>query len=121
MAAAKYNLVIEQGTTFNRVITWVDPNGVPINITGAVVKFQFRHKVTDTAPFFSFDSSALTAGQSIGALNSTGVINFTLDDDITATFTFSGAVLWDMLVERPGDIVDRLLEGEVVLRPAVTR
>lgn len=117
MAAAKYDIVVEQAATFNRVITWLDSAGAPINLTGARVQFQWR--APDGPPLVDFDSGALTTGLTITALNATGVINFTVSKDITAALSF-GSGAWDLFVTLAGGVRERLLYGNVKFVRAVT-
>lgn len=118
--AARYDLKIEQGATFTRTILWRDSTGAPVNLTGYIVRFQFKASAGASASLLSFDSSALTTGQTLAALDTTGTITFTLADELTAAFAFSTAA-WDLLVESPGGQRFRLAQGAVVVSPSVTR
>lgn len=119
MAAARYDIAVEQGATFNRVITWLDPAGAPISLTGARVEFQWR--APDGPPLVNFDSAALTAGLTLGhALDATGVINFSVSNTLTAALSF-GSGAWDLFVTLAGGERERLLYGNVKLLRSVTR
>ena len=58
MTAAKYDIQIEQGATFRRVLRWEQSDGTPVDLTGATAKMQAwdrDHKLssstsTPTAP-----------------------------------------------------------------------
>jgi len=112
-----YNLVVDQDSTFRLNITWTNPDSTPINLTGARVLLQIR--TVQERLLVSFDSASLTSGQHLGALNSTGVINITLDDEVTKTLPAEPAV-WDILVDLAG-VRDKLLFGNVSIRSTVTR
>lgn len=114
----RYDLVVIQGATLSRSITWTDPVGVPVNLTGGRVEFQWRTPIG--APVVDFDSSALTAGLTLDVpLGASGVIAFSVSKDITAQLSFPKAV-WDLFVTLPTRR-KRLLFGSVLLVRAVTR
>lgn len=118
--AAKHNIVIEQGATFPLYVTWNDPDGSPIDLTGARVRLQVRQTPASTAKLVDFDSAALVAGQTIGPLNTTGVISIKLSAALTAPLTFTLAE-WDLVITLAGGEVTRLLEGKASVSPSVTR
>lgn len=120
MSAASYDLAIEQGADFPLRITWEDAAGVPINLTGYRIRLQFRAQLTDTVKLLDFDSSALSAGMTIGTLNSTGIIAINLSSAITSAFTFTKAA-YDLTATSAGGTVTRLIEGAARLDKAVTR
>jgi hypothetical protein len=120
VAAAKYNLEIEQGATLRRVITYTDPDGALIDLTGSRVLWQIRDNPDAPVAILSFDSDNLTTGQSCGPLDATGTIDFSVSDEITSVLDFSLAQ-WDLVVESAGGERDRLLEGKATLDRGVTR
>ena len=114
MAAAQYDLVIEQGTTFARTVT-VKENGGVKNLTGYVARAQIRR---------SHDSTAIL--QTI-AVTITDAINGTVTLGITAALTAAlspdQSAVWDMEIDDQAGtpVVTRVLEGRVEIRPEVTR
>lgn len=120
MAAATHNLVIEQGSTFNLNITWQDANDALVNLTGYVIRMQIRETVDADTTLVDFDSADLTAGQTIGTLDATGVIDVTLSDEVTAALDFVNGV-YDLVAESSGGVVSRVVEGRVTFIKAVTR
>jgi len=118
--AAQYDLIVEQGATLPLNITWKAPNGTPINLTGFRVRAQIRETAESDSILLSFDSAALTAGMTIGALNSSGVIDITIAPSVTSTLSF-GVAAWDLIVISPGGVVDRLVQGTATLIKTVTR
>lgn len=120
MPAAKHNIVIEQGATFPLYITWKDPQGVPIDLTGYRIRMQIRQSPSAAGTLVSFDSGALVTGQTIGALDGSGVIDIRLAPSITSLLTFTSAE-WDLTAESAGGVVSRLLEGKASVSLAVTR
>lgn len=121
MAAATHNLVIEQGSTFNLNITWQDPEGSPVDLTGYSIRMQAREDFDSPDPIIDFDSDNLSAGQTIGTLDATGVIDITLADEITAALDFDTKVLYDVVAESAGGEVYRVVQGKITLKKGVTR
>lgn len=120
MAAAKYDLVIEQGATLRRVIRYRDSTGADVDLTGARVRFQVRQNADSADTFLDFDSDNLQDGMTIGTLDDSGTIDFTVSGDLTALLDFTLA-RWDLLVITAGGETDRVLEGKASLDRAVTR
>lgn len=120
MAAAKYDLVIEQGATLRRVIVWRDSAGAPIDLTGARVLFQVRANVAASTALIDFDSATLASGMTIGPLDDTGTIDFSVSDELTLALNFQTAA-WDLFVESAGGEREKVLEGSVKLLRSVTR
>src|SRR5258706_6755804 len=120
MAAVQYDLHIDRGSTARTSIQWLSPDGTPINLTGYRVLFQFRKYAQAVAALVSFDSAALTAGQTIGTLSPTGTVDFSLSDELTELIP-EGIHVWDILVESPTGVRDKLAYGLVYVSPDVTR
>lgn len=117
---ARYDLSVDQGSTLRFQATWTNPDGSPVNITGYRVLFQIRLEPGSTATLLSFDSAALTAGQTIAPLGPTGLIDITVSDEITAALV-AGVRVWDLLVESPAGVRDKLIFGRAIIRSTVTR
>jgi len=115
-----YGLSLDQGSTFRTQITWTNPDGTPINLTGYRVLFQLRPTADTVLAAFTFDSAHLTTGQHIQSLDATGVINVTLDDEVTATLV-AGVYAYDLLVESASGVRDKILYGTAQVRSTVTR
>lgn len=111
MSAGKYNILIEQGATFKKIITLKDANNVPINLSTYSIASYCKAKVTDTVSLFQFTvviEDALTGKFSLNLTKTqTEALNFT-----TAVYDVELTV---------GSIVSRLLEGSVVLSKGVTQ
>jgi|SRR5882762_1344453 len=117
---AEYFLTVDQASTFRLSVTWTDPNGTPINLTGFRVLFQLRSLIDHNSPELRFDSAALLSGQHIGTLGSSGQIDITIDDELTAPLA-PGMSAWDLLVESSVGVRDKLVYGPVFVRETVTR
>jgi hypothetical protein len=117
---AKYDLLIDQGSTLRFQATWVSPGGSPIDLTGFKILFQIRREPNSATTLMTFTSAALTTGQQIAALGPTGVIDVTIADEQTALLPAEVCV-WDLVAEGPTGIRDKLLYGRAIVRPSVTR
>ena len=114
MAAGTLDFTIEQGATFNYVMTWkIDT--VPVNLTGYTARLQARTDVGDTSTVLSLTSSAgITLGGSAGTI--------TLDQTATQTALLTaGQFIYDLELVSGGGAVTRLLSGELTISGEVTR
>jgi hypothetical protein len=114
MAAGSYNFLIEQGTTFNLVLTWrIDD--VLVNLTGYTARLQARIDTQATSTIFSLTSgSGITLGGALGTI--------TIAQDATTTAALpSGIYVYDLELQSSGGTVTRLVQGNVTISPEVTR
>jgi hypothetical protein len=117
MNPLKYNLVIDQGATFERVLMWKagTPAG-PVIFTGCTARAQIRGAIEDTTPLLELttENGRLSLGSTDGKL----VITISAVD--TAKLPENGGV-YDLELVYPDGRVRRLMQGLVVVRPEVTR
>lgn len=115
MAAAKYNLTIEQGASFVKSVTIKDATtGLARDLTGYTARGQIRATYADAVPLATF---------SFTTLNSSGTFVFQLTSAITAALDFETAV-YDIEIEQIGSNpsnVERILQGNVYLSKEVTK
>lgn len=116
MAAAKLNLTVEQGSTFVKRLIWRDSKKRPINLAGYTAKMQIRAAASALSPII-FELS--TANGRI-TMPGGGVIELGISVD--DTFDMKGGV-YDLVLYAPGPSGGqyRLVEGKVVVSPAVTQ
>jgi hypothetical protein len=114
--AGKLNMVIEQGTTFNPILTYTDENNVAIDLTGYTARMQIRLKRTSAA----FLHELTTEGVGIVLGGVAGTITLLITDTDTMAFTFKSAV-YDLELISAGGIVTRLLRGSVSLSTEATK
>lgn len=103
-------LEIEQWSTFSRIITVKTDDGLAQNLSGYVVSSQMRK---------SYDS--LTAKTIPATLSdaSNGEITLAMTSANTGNVT-PGRYLYDVVTTSPGGVVQRLIEGIVVVSAGVT-
>lgn len=111
MAAGKYNILIQQGSTFYKQIVLRDSASVPVDLTGSTIVGQVRETV-DSATAINFNVSIPTP--------TNGTFILTIADTITAGITYSRGV-YDIEIHYPDTTVERILEGSVVVTKEVTR
>jgi hypothetical protein len=119
MAAGIYDIYIEQGATFQRVITWKDSSGNAINLTGYIARMQFRPQITSETILFT----ATTENGKIVLGGAAGTVTITITATETAAFDFCSAA-YDLELQSSalsGAVVTRLLEGCVNVSKEVTR
>lgn len=113
MAAADYDLLIEQGATFTLDIVWKDADNNPIDITGYEARMQIR-KSYDTAPVIS-----LTDGNGIVLGGVDGTIEINIEADVTEDIEIRRG-RYDLELEFNG-VVTRLIQGVVDISREVTK
>ena len=108
--ATKANLIIDQGATFNTVITLTDTNGDPIDLTGYTGAAQMRkHYTSSTATAFS-----------VGLGGANGTITLGLSANATSNVS-AGRYLYDVEIVDLSGLVSRVFEGVVTVNPNITR
>jgi hypothetical protein len=108
--ATKANLTIDQGATFNTVITLTDNNGDPISLSGYSGAAQMRkHYTSSTAVSFS-----------VGLGGDSGTITLGLSANATANIS-AGRYLYDVEITDAEGLVSRVFEGIVSVNPNITR
>lgn len=115
MTPGRVNFICPQGSTFNRRITYkIDE--VPVNLTGYSSRLQVRetHYATDVIADLSTVNGDITLG------GSAGTIDILITDAETATFD-AGTFVYDLEIEASNGTVDRLIEGNFIVTPEVTR
>jgi hypothetical protein len=105
------NLYIDQGSTFNSVITLTSQNGTPLNLTGYTVKSQFRKSFASSVSH-DFAASVFnpTAGQ----------VRISLSAEASSAVP-AGRYLYDIEVTSTVGEKIRALEGLVIITPEITK
>ena len=114
--AGLYNIVADQGSTFSRTILWRDPAKKPILMAGYTARMKVRASSTSN-PILSLTTE--NGGISLGLTN--GQIQLYVSDEVMATIP-EGKYLYDLeLIGSDTDYVYKLVRGNFVVRPEVTR
>jgi hypothetical protein len=120
MAAGKYNIVIEQGATYDITIAYKDSNNHPIDLTGFGGRMQIRPSIGSTTTYLCLSSSLQPDGTGLEFLSPTtsGSIKVYISAASSSLLTFDQAV-YDLEIAS-GSYVNRILQGGVKLSKEVT-
>jgi hypothetical protein len=119
--AGKLDLVIEKGSTFERVFTWYTVDTATgtrtvVDLTGYSARSMFREQIEDPEPFLSLT----TENNGIELVGSEGKVIIRIPADVSTAIAPESGV-WDLEVYQGTEYVIRLVEGRVKLKPEVTR
>ena len=104
-------LTIDQGATFNTVITVNDGTGVGQNLVGYVARSQMRK---------SYYSSSKNSFNVTVSTPNIGEITMAMTAANTANLT-PGRYVYDIVTSDEYEVKNRIIEGMVLLREGVTR
>ena len=117
MAAFKVNLKIDQGASFNKLVTWkAGTPALPVNLTGCSARMQIRGKLLDAVALL--DLTTVNGGIALGGVAGTVTIIITAAQ--TTLFAWASAV-YDLEIVYADGTVRRLLTGSVSVSPNITR
>lgn len=115
--AGLYNIVADQGATFSRSITWKDSAKKVINITGYTARMHVR--TTVEAPTTVLELT--TQNNRIVITGASGNITLTVSAQDMAN-VISDKYVYDLEIIAPvSGVVHRIIQGNFVVRPEVTR
>ena len=109
--AALSNIYIDQGADFQTVISLTDSNSDALNLTGYSALAQIRKTYGSTTIAATF-TTVLTADS--------GQLALSLTDTVTAAMG-SGRYVYDVVLTDGSGDKTRVLEGQAVLTPGVSR
>jgi hypothetical protein len=125
MAAGKYSFTLEQGSTFERQLTYQDSNGVPIDLTSYSARMQIRPSPGSPTLYLTLSSSLMPDGTGLnmngltGANPTTsGTIGIVISAATSSMLTFDEAA-YDLEIYS-GSYASRIIEGRVKLSKEVT-
>lgn len=117
MAAFKFRLEIDQGTTFRRRFVWKTGNPpLPVDLTGSTARMQIRPELSSDEVLAELTTE--NGGITLGGVE--GTIDLYLSAEETAEIRVPSGVYDLELVNADGD-VDRVLSGGVAISFEVTR
>ena len=111
MSAGTYNFILEQGATFNRILTLKEDSGV-MDLTGYSVASLMRstHDSSTVVGTFTCTISNASAGQI--TMNMTNSTTGAIEEAI---------YVYDIEITSGAGVVTRLMQGTVTVNPEVTR
>lgn len=104
------NLYIDQGTDYSITIDCTDSSGEILNLTGYTAAAQVRK---------TYQSSTISATFGTAITAATGKVIMTLTDTQTAALS-SGRYVYDLNITS-GETTTRVVEGQAIITPGVTR
>jgi len=113
--AVSYNVTIDQGANWDLNVEYDNPNGTPVNLTGYTAALQLRSLPESATAVLS-----LSTGSGITITGATGLVAISA----TATQTRAideGTYYYDLEITSPAGVVTRLVQGQAVVTPEVTR
>lgn len=116
MAAATYDILIEQGTTFQLNLVYKDSNDAPIDVSGYTARMQVRR--TYDAPTALLDLTSENGAITLGGVS--GTVNVSASPNLTRELPPKGGV-YDLELVNPAGVVTRLIRGAVSVSPEVTK
>ncbi|MET7335983.1 hypothetical protein [Nonomuraea sp. NPDC005650] len=117
MAAAVYDLLIEQGTDYDRVLTLTDltPDRRPLNLTGCQVRAHIRVNHAPGAALLHDLGPQLVITDAAA-----GKVRLSIPGPVSAGWGWRAGV-YDLEIVDAGGKPLRLLKGAVKVSPEVTR
>ena len=105
------NLYIDQGTDFSITVDVTDSAGEALELDGYTAAAQIRKT-------YSSSSDSATFATSIAELS--GQVTISLTDTQTAALE-SGRYVYDLNITSAAGVVTRVIEGQAIITPGVTR
>jgi len=118
---AQADIYIFQGATFSQTLFYENGTpSVPVNLTGYSAKMQIRSKPESKAVILELSTSngRITLGTS--GDYSTGAINLFISATDTGNLSICDKAVYDLELT-VGSVVTRILQGNVIISPQVTR
>lgn len=114
MPAAYQDLFLEQGTTFTTQLTLADNTGAPYDLSNFTIRSQARTSYYSANAKLDFTASAIDANN--------GIIQLTANSDITSAVSAKQKLVYDVIItDTVSGSVTRVLEGQILISPSVTR
>jgi len=122
---AEADICIFQGATFNQTLFYeTGEPSAPVNLAGYTAKMQIRSKPESKAIILELST---TTGGGNGRITlgtsgdfTTGAINLFISASDTASLSVCQNAVYDLELTS-GSIVTRILQGNVIISPEVTR
>lgn len=105
------NIFIDQGTDFSITVDVTDSAGNVLDLTGYSAAAQIRKTYSSSSTSATFTSSHNNAG---------GAVTLSLTDTQTTALD-AGRYVYDLNITSAGGVTTRVVEGQAVVTPGVTR
>jgi len=105
------NIFIDQGTDFSITVDVTDTSGGALDMTGYSAAAQIRK---------TYGSSSVSSTFSTSIAEATGQVTLSLTDTQTTALE-SGRYVYDLNVTSSGGQTTRVVEGQAIVTPGVTR
>ena len=112
MAAGYQDIFLNQGESFTTQIVLDDATGAAYNLSGFSVKSQAKISYYAANATIVFDTSIYDAGQ--------GIIQLSANSATTANVSPRQKLVYDVIIIDASGLVTRVLEGQIIVSPAVT-
>lgn len=113
--AVQYNVEIDQGADWFLNVTYEQPAGTPVNITGYTSALQLRSLPTDATAVLSLSTGSgitITGASGLVAVHATATQTRAIDE---------GIYYYDLEITSQSNIVTRLIQGQAYVSAEVTR
>lgn len=116
--AVVYNVEIDQGADWFLDVNYDQPNGSPVNITSYTGALQLRSLPDDPTAVLTLTTEnggiSITGATGLVSIHATAVQTRAIDD---------GTYYYDLEISSPASpaVVTRLIQGQAVVSPEVTR
>lgn len=114
--ATNYNTTLDQGADWYVNFTYQDNTGTAINLTGYTAAMQLRSEPSDLTAALSLTSPSggivITGATGLVAVHATAAQTNTL---------VAGVYYYDLEITSAAGIVTRLVQGQIIVSPQVTR
>jgi hypothetical protein len=115
----KTDITIKAGTDFQLQVTYKNPDGSPVNLTGFSARMMVKRDYSDATPLVSLTTVDSTQGLlTLGG--AAGTIDIWIKNAHTTTLA-KGTGVYDLEIVSGSGLVTRLLEGSVEITPEVTK
>ena len=105
------NIFIDQGTDFSITVDVTDTSGGALNMSGYSASAQIRK---------TYGSSTVSSTFTTSIAEATGQVTLSLTDTQTTALE-SGRYVYDLNVTSGGGQTTRVVEGQAIVTPGVTR
>jgi len=109
------NLAIYQGDDYSQRVSFVEPDGTPIDVTGLTFTAQLRADYADVAPVPLAELECVLTDAELGELV------LSLDHALTETLPTEDVLRWDLQATDAAGEVTTYLAGTVKVSAEVTR